>query len=92
MNSTVGLSSRHKFAYTWPLAWGVAFTVVAFIWIGGDLWQWAVKAPKELTWKVEALGSCTSVRLCVTGFFKFMVSNEAYIFPWTFKEFTRFVA
>lgn len=92
MNSTVGLSSRHKFAYTWPLAWGVAFTVVAFIWIGGDLWQWAVKAPKELTWKVEALGSCTSVRLCVTGFFKFMVSNDAYIFPWTFKEFTRFVA
>ncbi len=92
MKSAVGSVSRFELSYSWPLAWLAAIAAVAVIWIGGDLWQWAVKAPKELTWRIESLGSCTSVRLCVTGFFKFMVNNEAYIFPWTFKEFTRAVA
>lgn len=92
MKSAVGSATRFGFVNSWLLAWLVAFAVVGIIWYGGDFWSWAVKAPKELTWKIEALGSCTSVRLCVTGLFKFMVNEEAYIFPWTFKEFTRAVA
>ncbi len=83
---------RFESTYSWPLAWMAALGAVGIIWLGGDVWQWAIKAPKELTWNIEVLGNCTSVRLCVTSFFKFMVNNEAYIFPWTFKEFTRAVA
>ncbi len=92
MRSAASSATRFEFFNSWLLAWLVAFGVVAIIWYGGDFWTWAVNAPKELTWKIEALGSCTSVRLCVTGLFKFMVNEEAYIFPWTFKEFTRAVA
>ncbi len=92
MKTAVSTAERFEFTHSWLFAWLVAIAAVAGIWAGGDLWSWAVKAPKELTWKIEALGSCTSVRLCVTGFFKFMVNNEAYVFPWTFKEFTRAVA
>ncbi len=77
---------------SWLLGWGGAFAVAIVVWLGADWWQWAVKAPKELSWHVEALGSCTSVRYCVTGFMKWMLGNEAYLFPWTFKEFTRAVA
>ena len=92
MNTAVGSATRLGYSNPWLFTWLVTFGIVAAIWAGGDLWAWAVKAPKELTWKIEALGSCTSVRLCVTGLFKFMVNEEAYIFPWTFKEFTRAVA
>lgn len=70
----------------------MAFAIIAVIWLGGELWPWAVKAPKELSWKIESLGSCTSVRYCVTGFMKWLVGDEAYVFPWTFKEFTRAIA
>lgn len=73
-------------------AWLLACFIIAAIWIGGDLWPWAVKAPKELRWNIESLGSCTSVRYCVTGFMKWLVNDQAYIFPWTFKEFTRTIA
>ncbi len=92
MKTAVRSQFRFEYSFSWPLAWLIAFAVVGVIWLGGDFWQWAVQAPKELTWKLEALGDCTSIRLCVTGFFKFMVNNEAYIFPWTFKEFTRAIA
>ncbi len=92
MKSAVGSASRFEFLHSWLIAWLFAFGAVAAIWLGGDLWPWAVKAPKEFTWNIEALGSCSSVRFCVTGLFKFMVNEEAYIFPWTFKEFTRAVA
>ena len=74
------------------MAWLCAFAVVAIVWIGGDNWSWAVKAPKELRWKLEALGSCTSIRYCVTGIMKWLVNDQAFVFPWTFKEFTRTVA
>ncbi len=77
---------------SWLLYWGLAALVSVFIWLGADLWQWAVKAPKELSWRLESLGSCTSVRYCVTGFMKWLVGDQAYIFPWTFKEFTRALA
>lgn len=92
MKSAASFAERIELPGSWLIAWLFTFAAVAAIWLGGDLWSWAVKAPKELTWKIEALGTCTSVRYCVTGFFKFMVNNEAYIFPWTFKEFTRAVA
>ena len=92
MKSAASFADRIELPGSWLIAWLFTFAAVAAIWLGGDLWSWAVKAPKELTWKIEALGTCTSVRYCVTGFFKFMVNNEAYIFPWTFKEFTRAVA
>ena len=72
--------------------WLLAFAIITVIWVGGELWPWAVKAPKELSWRIESLGSCTSVRYCVTGFMKWLVGDESYIFPWTFKEFTRTIA
>ena len=93
MISASALQSRFTLAGTKRLfIWLLAFLIIAVIWLGGELWPWAVKAPKELSWKVESLGSCTSVRFCVTGFMKWLVGNEAYVFPWTFKEFTRTIA
>ncbi len=74
------------------LIWLMTVAGVGLIWLGGEYWPWALKAPKELSWKLEALGTCSSVRSCVTGFMKWLVGDQAYIFPWTFKDFTRAVA
>ncbi len=74
------------------LFWLIAVAAVCLIWLGGEYWPWALKAPRELTWQLEALGTCTSVRNCVTNFMKWLVGDQAYIFPWTFKDFTRAVA
>ncbi len=74
------------------LIWLAALAGVAIIWMGGSLWPWAMKAPAELKWQIESLGSCTSVRFCITGFMKWLVSDQAYIFPWTFKDSTRALA
>ncbi len=74
------------------LSWLATFFVITLIWLGGDIWPWAIKAPKELSWNIESLGSCTTVSSCVTGFMKWLVSDEALVFPWTFKEFTRTIA
>jgi len=74
------------------LIWLAALIGVTVIWMGGALWPWAMKAPAELKWQIESLGSCTSVRYCITGFMKWLVSDHAYIFPWTFKDFTRAIA
>ncbi len=92
MPSTAISATASRQRSVWLLGWGLAFAAAAAIWLGSDLWQWAVKAPKELSWRIESLGSCTSVRYCVTGFMKWLLGSEAYIFPWTFKEFTRALA
>ena len=93
MINASAVQHRINLAGTKRLAvWLLAFAIIAIIWLGGEIWPWAVKAPKELSWKIESLGSCTSVRYCVTGFMKWLVGDEAYLFPWTFKEFTRTIA
>ncbi len=92
MDSTAVQAFAGRKTHVWLFGWGCAFAAAIAIWLGADLWQWAVKAPKELSWRIESLGSCTSVRYCVTGFMKWMLNEEAYLFPWTFKEFTRAVA
>ncbi len=92
MNSTAAAQARLNFANPRFLAWLLVAFIVTSIWLGGELWPWAIKPPKELSWKIEALGSCTSIRYCVTGFMKWLVGDEAYLFPWTFKEFTRTIA
>ncbi len=87
VQARISLSRTKQFAL-----WLLAFAIITVIWVGGELWPWAVKAPKELSWRIESLGSCTSVRYCVTGFMKWLVGDESYVFPWTFKEFTRTIA
>ena len=90
---SASVKARISFSRTKQFAlWLLAFAIITVIWVGGELWPWAVKAPKELSWRIESLGSCTSVRYCVTGFMKWLVGDEAYVFPWTFKEFTRTIA
>ena len=84
--------TRSVFWSTRALAWVLASAAVAVIWIGGEWWPWAMKPLSPLRWEIEALGSCTSVRYCMTSFMKWLVSDVAYIFPWTFKDFTRMLA
>ena len=92
MNSTATAQARFNFTNPRFLAWLLVAFIITLIWLGGELWPWAVKPPKELSWKIEALGSCTSIRYCVTGSMKWLVGDEAYLFPWTFKEFTRTIS
>ena len=92
MKSIAIRPAPYLLAHSWLLAWLASSVVIAVIWIGGDFWPWATKAPKQLRWDFESLGTCASVRYCVTGFMKWLVNEEAYLFPWTFKEFTRAIA
>ena len=90
--TSLSIAAKPIIRHSRLLAWVAVVFIIAAIWIGKDLWPWAIKPPKELRWNVEAFGSCTSVRYCVTGFMKWLVGDEAYVFPWTFKEFTRTIA
>ena len=92
MTVQAAILEKFNFYSSRALAWMLASIAVAVVWIGGDLWPWMLKPMKPLQWESAALGSCTSIQYCVTGFMKWLVSDEAYLFPWTFKEFTRTLA
>ncbi len=92
MTVQAAILEKFNFYSSRALGWMLASIAVAVVWIGGDLWPWMLKPMKPLQWESAALGSCTSIQYCVTGFMKWLVSDEAYLFPWTFKEFTRTLA
>ena len=76
----------------WLIAWALLLASTLAVWLGAEHWSWATKAPKELRWSLEELGGCKSVRTCVSSFMKWLVNDEALIFPFTFKDFTRTIA
>ncbi len=76
----------------WLLAWGLLVVATALVWFGAEHWSWAVKAPRGLRWDVDGLGGCKSVRSCVSISMKWLISDEATVFPFSFKDFTRTIA